>query len=164
MWIDIFINELHIKNIFRPIQLYSVNTRNKHHLHRQTTNLSCFQKRAYYAGINIFNSLPSSLKSFMNDKAQFWVAQKKIPKYTLFLVRWWIPIVSKWLIMYSKVCTNSVSGNCVSIWRTGIRYMNPPQILYFIFFMWKLHLYRTRMFCVLLTYSTLYGLDPCNVM
>jgi hypothetical protein len=48
--------------------VYSVNTKNKHHLTRPTANLSCFQKRAYYAGINIFNNLPSNLKSLMTKK------------------------------------------------------------------------------------------------
>jgi len=41
--------------------IYSVNTRNRDHLHRPIANLSCFQKSAYYAGIKIFNSLPSNL-------------------------------------------------------------------------------------------------------
>jgi hypothetical protein len=33
------------------VTIHSVNTRNKNQLHRPTGNLSCFQKRAYYAGI-----------------------------------------------------------------------------------------------------------------
>jgi hypothetical protein len=37
-----------------------------HGLHRPIANLSCFQKSAYYAGIEIFNNLPSGL---MNEKA-----------------------------------------------------------------------------------------------
>jgi hypothetical protein len=41
--------------------IHSVNTRNKNQLHRPIAKLSCFQKSAYYAGIKIFNSLPSSL-------------------------------------------------------------------------------------------------------
>jgi hypothetical protein len=35
--------------------IYCVNTRNKHHLHRPTANLTCFQKSTYYSGIKIFN-------------------------------------------------------------------------------------------------------------
>jgi hypothetical protein len=38
---------------------------------------ACFQKSAYYAGIKIFNSLPSSLTSLVNKKAQFKVALKR---------------------------------------------------------------------------------------
>jgi hypothetical protein len=57
--------------------IHSVNTRNMDHLHRQTVNLSCFQKNAYYAGVKIFNNLPSNLRSAMNKKAQFKVALKR---------------------------------------------------------------------------------------
>ena len=37
--------------------VHSINTRNKDHFHRPFTNLSCFQKSAFYSGIRIFNSL-----------------------------------------------------------------------------------------------------------
>jgi hypothetical protein len=33
-------------------------------------------KGAYYAGIRIFNGLPSDLKGLMNEKAQFKIALK----------------------------------------------------------------------------------------
>jgi hypothetical protein len=56
--------------------IYSVNTRNRNHLHRPTSNLSCFQN-AYYAGMKIFNSLPSNLRSLMNKQTQFKVALKR---------------------------------------------------------------------------------------
>jgi hypothetical protein len=51
--------------------VYSVNTTYKHCLHKPTADLSCFQKSTYYAGLKIFNSLSSELKSFMNEKARF---------------------------------------------------------------------------------------------
>jgi hypothetical protein len=54
-----------------------VNTRNTHLLHRPVANLTCFQKSTYYSGINIFNNLPRSLKSLMNEKAEFEVALKR---------------------------------------------------------------------------------------
>jgi hypothetical protein len=57
--------------------VHSVNTRNNNHLHITAANLICFQKRTYYSGINIFNTLPSSLKSLMNEKAKFKVALKR---------------------------------------------------------------------------------------
>jgi hypothetical protein len=57
------------------MQMYSVNTRHKHYLHKPTANLSCFQKWAYYGGIKIFN-LPFDLKSLMNDKAKFRMVRK----------------------------------------------------------------------------------------
>jgi hypothetical protein len=57
--------------------IHSVNTRNNNQLHRPIANLSCFQKSAYYAGIKIFNSIPPSLTSLVNKKAQFEVALKR---------------------------------------------------------------------------------------
>jgi hypothetical protein len=50
-------NHEHFQTI-SPIN--SVNTRNRDHLHRPTANFSRFQKSAYYAGIKIFNCLPSN--------------------------------------------------------------------------------------------------------
>jgi hypothetical protein len=57
--------------------IQSVNTRNRDYLHRPSSNLSCFQKTSYYAGIKIFNSLPSNQKSLMNKQTQFKVALKR---------------------------------------------------------------------------------------
>jgi hypothetical protein len=57
--------------------IHSVNTRNRNHLHRPTANPSCFQKSAYYAGIKIFNSLLSNLRSITNKKARFKVSLKR---------------------------------------------------------------------------------------
>jgi hypothetical protein len=57
--------------------IYSVNTRNKDHLHTPTANLSCVQKSAYYPCIKIFNSLPWNLRSLMNKRAQFTVSLKR---------------------------------------------------------------------------------------
>jgi hypothetical protein len=48
-----------------------------HHGSRPVANLTCSQKITYYSGIKIFNNLPSSLKSLMNDKAKFKVALKQ---------------------------------------------------------------------------------------
>jgi hypothetical protein len=45
-----------------PTAVHHINTRNKHHFHRPDAKLSCFQKRTFYAGIEIFNSLPCSVK------------------------------------------------------------------------------------------------------
>jgi hypothetical protein len=57
--------------------IHSVNTGNKNQLHRPIANFICFQKSAYYAGIGIFNSLPSSLPSLINTKAQFKVVLRR---------------------------------------------------------------------------------------
>jgi hypothetical protein len=49
--------------------VHSVNTRNKNQLH--------VFKYVYYAGIRIFNSLPSSITSLIHKKKQFKVALKR---------------------------------------------------------------------------------------
>jgi hypothetical protein len=51
--------------------IHSINTSNKHHLHRPISNLSCFQKSTFYSSIRIFNSLPCNIKNLKNEKAQF---------------------------------------------------------------------------------------------
>jgi hypothetical protein len=55
----------------------SVNTRDKHHLHRPIANLSCCQKSAFYSGIRIFSVLSRSLTNLKNETAQFKVPVKR---------------------------------------------------------------------------------------
>jgi hypothetical protein len=62
------------ENFLTNSSVHSINTRNKHHLHRPIANPSCFQKGASYSGIRIFNSLPRSITSLKNEKTQFKVA------------------------------------------------------------------------------------------
>jgi hypothetical protein len=47
--------------------IHSVKTRNRDHFHRPIAKRSYFQKSARYAGIKIFNSLSSHLRSLMNE-------------------------------------------------------------------------------------------------
>jgi hypothetical protein len=57
--------------------VHSVNTRNKHRLHRPIANLACFQKSAFCTGIRIFSNLPRSLTNIKNEKAQFKIALRR---------------------------------------------------------------------------------------
>jgi hypothetical protein len=57
--------------------IHSIDTRNKHHLHRPNANLSCFQKSTFYTSIRIFNRLPLSLIILENEKPKFKVALRK---------------------------------------------------------------------------------------
>ena len=67
-----------IRKLFKTnSSIHNINTRNKHHLHRPNANLSYFQKRTYYAGIKIVNSLPPSAIILKNDKAKFKTALRK---------------------------------------------------------------------------------------
>jgi len=57
--------------------MHSINTRNKHHLHRPNANLSCFQTSTFYASIKIFNILPPSVTILKNDRTKFKAALRK---------------------------------------------------------------------------------------
>jgi len=57
--------------------VHSINTRNKHHLHRPFANLSCFRKDASYSGVKIFNNLTRSITNIRNEKPEFKVTPRK---------------------------------------------------------------------------------------
>ena len=82
--------------------VHSINTRNKHHLHRLVTNLSCFQKSAPYSGIRIFNNLPRSITSLKNENTQFKVALKKF-----------LYVHSFYSVDEFFACTNDIVGRVV---------------------------------------------------
>jgi hypothetical protein len=87
--------------------VHSVNTRNKHQLHRPIANLSCFQKSAFYTGIKIVNSLPSSQTSLVNKKSQF----KAVFKYTLLLLcRWILPKMTHDVFIKVFLFSYTISG------------------------------------------------------
>ena len=66
---------------------HNLNTRYKHHLHRPNTNLPCFQKSQFYAGIEIFNSLPPSVTILRNNKTTFQAALRKyLPAHSFYSV------------------------------------------------------------------------------
>jgi len=50
---------------------HSINTLNKHQLQRPNANLPCVLEIAFYTGMSIFNSLPFSLTTLKNEKAEF---------------------------------------------------------------------------------------------
>ena len=51
--------------------LYLTETRNSHNFHLPSTHLTVFQKGVHYAGIKVFNSLPTSIKSIASDTEVF---------------------------------------------------------------------------------------------
>ena len=77
------------QDIFSKSSMHNINTRNKHHLHRPNAKLSCFQKSTFCAGINIFNSLPSTVAILKNDEAKLKKALRTHP-HTLLLFYTWI--------------------------------------------------------------------------
>lgn len=66
-----------LSQIGRAFSNKFTDTRNKNCLHRQTANLTYFQKCAYHAGFNIFINLHAKVISVMNEKVQFKVALKR---------------------------------------------------------------------------------------
>jgi hypothetical protein len=65
------------KNFQKYTSINTINTSHKHHLHRPNANLYIFQKRTFYVGIKIFNSLPHSQIILENEKAKFKAALRK---------------------------------------------------------------------------------------
>jgi hypothetical protein len=56
------------RNLFLDnADLYSIKTRNSYNLHLPSTHLTKYQTGVYYAGIWVFNHLPSSLKNTANE-------------------------------------------------------------------------------------------------
>jgi hypothetical protein len=51
--------------------LYSVKTRNSYNLHPPLCYLTKYQKGVHYAGIRVFNQLPTSIKSLANETKVF---------------------------------------------------------------------------------------------
>jgi hypothetical protein len=48
-------------------ELYEINTRQKSDLHVHLVSLTKVQKRVYYSGITLFNSLPLNIKQVADD-------------------------------------------------------------------------------------------------
>ena len=51
--------------------LYSVKTRNSYNLHPPLCHPTKYQKGVHYAGIRVFNQLPTSIKSLVNETKVF---------------------------------------------------------------------------------------------
>ena len=58
-------------------EIHSFNTLNKLNLHPPLPKLTVFQRGPYYAGIKVFNNLPSYIKNLLQSKKQFKQALKE---------------------------------------------------------------------------------------
>jgi len=59
------------RNLFLDnAELYTIKTRNSYKLHPPLSHLTKHQKRVHYAGIRVFNHLPTSIKSIANESVQ----------------------------------------------------------------------------------------------
>ena len=60
------------RNLFLDnAELYTIKTRNSYNLHLPLSHLTKHQKGVYYAGIRIFNHLPTSIRSIANETKEF---------------------------------------------------------------------------------------------
>lgn len=55
----------------RNSEIHHINTRNKSSLHQPLSNLSIYQKGAYYTGIRVFNSLPPQIRELSHNRHHF---------------------------------------------------------------------------------------------
>jgi hypothetical protein len=62
---------------FENADLYSVQTRNSHNLHIPLPHLTKNRKAVHYAGIWLFNHLPTSIKNTANETEMFKATLKK---------------------------------------------------------------------------------------
>lgn len=63
-----------VKNFLTILSIHGVDTKNRALLYRSVTNLMCFKRGVFYAGINIFNSLPTRILNLRDDEFHFKVA------------------------------------------------------------------------------------------
>ena len=60
------------RNLFLDnVELYTTKTRNSNNLHPPLSHLTKYQKGVHYARIRVFNHLPTSIKSTMNETKVF---------------------------------------------------------------------------------------------
>jgi len=66
---------------FTNSEVHNINTRHTSNLHLPRAHLNIYQKRVYYSGIKIFNSLPRDIKTYIVNPRTF----KKAVKNLLYL-------------------------------------------------------------------------------
>jgi hypothetical protein len=65
------------RNYFTPNSAYhGSNTRHRNDLHLPQATPAMYQKGVYYSGVNVFNSLPKTLKDISNKPGKFKIALK----------------------------------------------------------------------------------------
>jgi hypothetical protein len=63
LWVQIPMNKFQTN-----ISVYDIGTRRKDHFHLPLTHLSSDQRRVYYSGIKLFNTLPTYITELQNNK------------------------------------------------------------------------------------------------
>jgi len=68
------------KDFLTNAYVHGLDTRNKNHLYLPVVSLSCVQKGVSYSGVKIFNSLPSNIQSYRNDRKRL---KNKLYRYLI---------------------------------------------------------------------------------
>jgi membrane protein insertase Oxa1/YidC/SpoIIIJ len=110
--------------------VYNINTWNKHHLHKPNNNLSCSQKRTFYAGTKSFKSLSPSVTILKKEQVKFRRVLRKylnIPPFILWLI-FCVKIIHITLLckMLFVFCTVKIVYNCVFM--TCVKFMDPWNV------------------------------------
>jgi hypothetical protein len=66
------------QDLFTNAHVHSLDTINKNHLYLPVQSLTCVQKGVSCSGVKIFNSLPSNIQSYEEDRRKF---KKELCKY-----------------------------------------------------------------------------------
>jgi hypothetical protein len=67
------------RNLFLDnAELYAIKTRNSYNLHPPLSHLTIYQKVVHYAGIRVFNHLPTSVQSIANETEVFKKTLKRL--------------------------------------------------------------------------------------
>ena len=75
------------RNLFSDnAELYTIKTRNSFNFHPPLSCLTKYQKGVYYAGIRVFNHLPTSIKSIANETKVFKKALKRFLMDNFFIL------------------------------------------------------------------------------
>jgi hypothetical protein len=90
----LFINK-NKDNFLLNSQVHRIDIRQNSNLYLPSANLTVYQRGVYYAGIKIYNHLPSDIKNLSNDKYKFKLALKRYLLYNSFY---------SWEEYFSKQC------------------------------------------------------------
>jgi hypothetical protein len=58
-------------------EIHHINTRQRANFHQPSVNVAKYQKGVYYLGVNVFNVLPSDIKTEFNNPKKFKVVLQK---------------------------------------------------------------------------------------
>jgi hypothetical protein len=82
---------------------HNIDTRQRNNLYLPQTNLTIYQKGAYYSEIKIFNNLPLEIKIVADDQKKFKHEMKKIFIHLYFIYNGRVPYLLVNYVLYYKI-------------------------------------------------------------